>query len=101
MNKLMGALSLCRKAGKLTMGFDPVAESVAKGKAQLVLLASDLSAGTAGRMTRLCEAAGLRPVTLPLTQQMLLEITPKRTGVFAVVDPGLAKLVQGCLPPRP
>ena len=64
------------------MGFDPVAESVAKGKAQLVLLASDLSAGTAGRMTRLCEAAGLRPVTLPLTQQMLLEITPKTNRSF-------------------
>ena len=45
MNKLLGALSLCRKAGKLTMGFDPVAESAAKGKAALVLLAADLSAG--------------------------------------------------------
>lgn len=99
MNKLLGALSLCRKAGKLTMGFDPVAESIAGKKAVLVLLAADLSAGSAGRMTRLCTAAALEPVALPLTQQQLLEITPKRTGIFAVTDAGLAKLVQSCLPP--
>ena len=99
MNKLLGALSLCRKAGKLTMGFDPVAESAAKGKAALVLLAADLSAGSAGRITRLCEAAGLEPMLLPLTQQQLLAVTPKQTGIFAVTEPGLAGLVKSCLPP--
>ena len=31
-NGLKGALGLCRKAGKLTMGFDAVCEDVFKGK---------------------------------------------------------------------
>ena len=30
MNKLLGALGLCRKAGKLVMGFDAAAESAAR-----------------------------------------------------------------------
>ena len=99
MNKLMGALSLCRKAGKLTMGFDPVAESVAKGKAQLVLLAADLAEGSRKKALRFCDAAGLEPRALPLTQQELLAVTPKRTGVFAVIDKGLAQLVERQLAP--
>lgn len=44
---ILFALSLCRKAGALVMGFDAVKDSVGKGKAQLVLCAGDLSEGTA------------------------------------------------------
>ena len=43
---ILFALSLCRKAGALVMGFDAVKDSVGKGKAQLVLCAGDLSEGT-------------------------------------------------------
>ena len=46
-NPMLGALGLCRKAGKLVMGFDAVAESVMKGKAVLVLTAQDVSPRTA------------------------------------------------------
>ena len=99
MDKLLGALSLCRKAGKLVMGFDPVAESVAKGNAQLVLLAADLAPGSRKKALRFCEGAGLAPRELPFTQQELLAVTPKRTGVFAVIDTGLAQLVERQLAP--
>lgn len=99
MDKLLGALSLCRKAGKLVMGFDPVAESAAKGRAQLVLLAADLAEGSRKKALRFCDAAGLEPRALPLTQQQLLAVTPKRTGVFAVIDKGLAQLVERQLAP--
>ena len=99
MDKLLGALSLCRKAGKLVMGFDPVAESAAKGKAQLVLLAADLAEGSRKKALRFCDAAGLEPRALPLTQQELLAVTPKRTRVIAVIDKGLAQLVERQLAP--
>ena len=46
---ILFALSLCRKAGALVMGFDAVKDSVGKGKAQLVLCAGDLSEGTRRR----------------------------------------------------
>ena len=47
---ILFALSLCRKAGALVMGFDAVKDSVGKGKAQLVLCAGDLSEGTRRRV---------------------------------------------------
>lgn len=50
--KLFSALSLCKKAGRLVLGFDAVMDSVYQGKAHLVLLASVVSEGTAKRVRR-------------------------------------------------
>ncbi|MFR7460240.1 MAG: L7Ae/L30e/S12e/Gadd45 family ribosomal protein [Subdoligranulum sp.] len=47
---LLGALGLCRKAGKLLYGYDRVEEAVLRGKVSLVLLACDASARTAQHM---------------------------------------------------
>ena len=52
---LLGALGLCRKAGKLLYGYDRVEEAVLRGKVSLVLLACDASARTAQHMMDTCE----------------------------------------------
>ena len=62
-NKLLFALSLCRKAGALVMGFDTVKDSVNQGNACLVLLASDLSPATRERVVRFCQPVGVFAVT--------------------------------------
>ena len=43
MDKVISALSLSKKAGKLILGFDVVKESVQNKTAKLVVLASDVS----------------------------------------------------------
>jgi len=67
---LFQAVSLCRKAGALTMGFDAVEEAVVKGKAWLVMTASDASAKT---VQRLNYAVGdmVDVIPMPLTQDKL------------------------------
>ena len=45
-SKLLGLISICRKAGKIAIGFDPAAEALAAGKAALVLVAPDISPKT-------------------------------------------------------
>ena len=47
---LFQALSLCRKAGRLVMGFDAVEEAALSGKAWLALTAADASPKTASRL---------------------------------------------------
>lgn len=42
-NKLINILTICRKAGGITTGFDPVKEGSLEGKIFVVLLASDIS----------------------------------------------------------
>lgn len=94
------ALSLCRKAGALVMGFDAVKDSVFNGSAQLVLCAGDLSEGTRRRAGYFCEAQGVPLHTLAETQAALAHICKKPTGVFAVTDPELAKLCKKNLSPQ-
>jgi ribosomal protein L7Ae-like RNA K-turn-binding protein len=50
MNKLLFALSLAKKSGKLVMGFDAVKTAVIHGTAHIVLLAEDLSEKTVKRV---------------------------------------------------
>ena len=55
--RLIGSLSICRKAGKLVCGFDPSKDAVMNGKAPLVLTAADINAdperiGKAGSATQ-------------------------------------------------
>lgn len=91
--KLFSAVSLCRRAAKLTMGFDAVVESVYAGKAALVLLAADVSEGTAKRIRRSCD--DLVPcLQIPLTQEDLRPVTHRKVGVYAVTDDNLAKLCE-------
>ena len=88
---LFQAVSLCRKAGALTMGFDAVEEAVVKGKAWLVMTASDASAKT---VQRLNYAVGdmVDVISMPLTQDKLADISRKPVAIYAVTDRNLAKL---------
>ena len=94
--KLFSALSLCKKAGRLVLGFDAVMDSAHRGNAHLVLLASDVSEGTAKRARRNCE--GLAPcLQMPLAQADLVALTWKKVGVYAVTDEQLAVLCRRSL----
>ena len=94
--KLFAALSLCKKAGRLVLGFDAVMDSVYRGKARLVLLAGDVSEGTAKRVRRNCE--DLVPcLQMPLAQADLCAVTWKKVGVYAVTDEQLAVLCRRSL----
>lgn len=90
-NKILYALSLCRKAGSLITGFDAVKESVNKGKAFIVLTAGDLSEKTKKRVDFFCENL-IDVYVIPLTQFELLSVCKKTSGVFAVTNKELAKL---------
>ena len=92
-DKLLAAISLCRKAGKLVKGFDAVQESVYSGKAGLVLLAADVSDGTAKRMGRTCEDL-VDCLRMPLTQLELCSLTYKKVGVYSILDENLANLCR-------
>ena len=95
-DKVYNALSLCRRAGKLAMGFDPVADNVARGRAWLVLVASDLSPKTRKRVEYFCEDL-VEVRELPLTQAELAPISRKPVGVYAILDENMAILCTGSL----
>lgn len=88
---LLGALGLCRKAGKLLHGYDRVQEKALCGKVALVLLAADASERTVTHMQSACE--GVVPCRrMPLTTADLAVLTPKPAAVFGITDEHLAQL---------
>ena len=93
---LFGALGLCRKAGRLVMGFDAVCDEVYRGRVTLVLTAADLSPKTLVRLQRACEGAA-EVLAMPLTQEDLCPISRKPVGVYGVADENLASLCRGYL----
>lgn len=97
-DKLFNALSLCQKAGGLTVGFDAVCESVLKGEASLVMFAEDLSPKTRKRVVQVAE--DIEMIDLPYTQLDLAVITRKTAGVLAVTNHDLAVLCRGALPDK-
>ena len=88
---LFQALSLCRKAGALTMGFDAVEDAAVKGKAWIVLTASDASEKTVNRLNYSIGDL-VDVIRMPLTQDRLADISRKPVAVYAVTDRNLAKL---------
>ncbi|MBO6301116.1 MAG: ribosomal L7Ae/L30e/S12e/Gadd45 family protein [Ruminiclostridium sp.] len=91
MNNRLATIGLCRRAGKLVLGFDAVVAEIKSPKKTVsgVLLASDLSEKTKKEVRYECEKAGTAVDEIPETLDELKRITGKRAGVIAVLDDGL------------
>lgn len=92
-SKLFGALSLCRKAGKLVMGADAAEEAARSRKAALLLASSDLSARSLRRMEQVGRESGVPLLTLSSSMEELAPYAGKEYGIFAVCDKGFAKMI--------
>lgn len=97
MDKLFGALSLCRRAGKLVAGYDAVCEAVLGGNATLVLFACDISTKTKRNAEKACEGL-CQFAMLPYTKDELAVIVHKPAGILAVADTDFATLCRKAMP---
>ncbi len=93
MNKILFALSLARKSGKLVSGYERVKTSVLKGESRMVVLAADLSEKTAKRVKYFCEDLA-EVYTISLTQHDISRVSGRLSGVFALADENMARLCK-------
>jgi len=96
--RLLGLLSICRKAGKLSLGFDPVKRAVLGGDACLVLAAADMSQKTTGEMRYLCSVTDVTFREIPVTINEIWFSVSKKAGLVAVTDAGLAAGILKLIP---
>lgn len=89
--QLLNLMGLARRAGRLSLGSDPVIESLRKGQARLVILAADFSPRSAGGVRFAAEEAGVDVVQTAAVMDEISMALGKRTGVLAVNDAGFAK----------
>jgi ribosomal protein L7Ae-like RNA K-turn-binding protein len=92
--KVLGALTLARKAGKLTLGFDAVKETLSAGTARIVVITADVSPKTEKEVRFFCTRSGADIIKTVLTMDDIGRALGKKSGVISVTDDGLAGLVR-------
>ncbi|MBE6848524.1 MAG: 50S ribosomal protein L7 [Ruminococcus sp.] len=92
--KLTGLISICRKAGKMAMGFDPMREALDSGKAHGILTTQDISPKTYKEVCFHCQKKQIPVHTLPLTQAQLGLCLGRRAAVIAILDKGFFESIQ-------
>ena len=82
--KIAGALGLCRRAGKITAGTYLVKEEIKKGKAAIVLLASDAGLDAEKKLSRSAEEKSIPVKRIPLTKKEMGNCLGKSGEVVCV-----------------
>ena len=85
-SNILGFLGLLRRAGKITVGCDPVCDSVCKGSAKAVLLAEDISANTKKTVLKRTEAYSPHTYIIKCTKDELSHALGKAAAVISVDD---------------
>ncbi len=95
-DRFLGALGLCRRAGKLSMGADAVADALKKNRAKLVIITSDAS--DAHRRNALRYGADIKTLYPDMTSAQIAPAVGKRVCVMTADDENLAKLIMDSFP---
>lgn len=91
MADIKGSLSMCRRAGRLTVGMDEVKNACKAGRAYGVLAASDISKKTLKEIKYVCATEGVKLYGAGLTMDEIGDCLGKRYGILAVTDSGFMK----------
>ena len=90
---ILSRLGIARRAGLLAVGTEKVTEAIKSGKAQIVIIASDISPKTEKELRFLAkESVEIMRINVDLTT-MSAAIGIK-AGIVAVLDGGLAESIR-------
>lgn len=89
MNKILSTICLCRRASKLTLGFDAVVEELRAPRFGGVILAADVSAKTEKEIRFHAEQNGKEVLKADFSMKDAENAIGKRAGVFLINDEGL------------
>lgn len=90
-DRLLSLLGLCRRAGRLVIGADPVKEAIDTHKAFLVICACDISQNTEKKIRTAVEAEGNAQYRIiGRTKDELSFSLGKTCATLAVIDKGFA-----------
>ena len=89
-DRLLSFLGLCRRAGKLVIGNDPLRETVEEGKAFLVLAASDISENTLKKINTAVSEGKVPFYKVDRTKDEISFSLGKTCACLAVIDKGFA-----------
>lgn len=90
-NKLLDNIGLCKKAGKITVGFDAVVKELPKTAG--VVTAADISPKTLKELKFQAEKHGCPVAVSNASMDDIAKILKKRVGIIGIMDEGLFNIV--------
>lgn len=100
-DRLLGAIGLCRRAGKLVCGVELICTELRKrNTVQMVLAASDVSDNTRKKLNDKCKFYGVTLTFIPYGAERLAAAVGKDApiGAVAITDAKLMQAVKEHLP---
>lgn len=97
--KILNLLTMCRRAGRMTLGFDPTFEALEDKKLHVICFSSDLSPKTRKEADFLLK--NRRDITileLPFSMEELHISLGKRSGILGICDEGFKKALIKLFP---
>ncbi len=95
--KALSLLGLARRAGKLSLGFDPSVDAVIHGRSELILLCEDISERSRKKITDLAGRTGVKVISPDVSMNRMGMAIGKTSGIISVDDEGFAnKLIMLC-----
>lgn len=88
--KFLGLLSICRKSGRVTFGFDAVKKSMSEHKSAAVFLTSDISPKTEKEI-RFFSHEKIKIFKTDFSMDDIYSATGKKSAVFSVNDRGFSE----------
>ena len=96
-SKFISFLGICKKAGKLTMGFDATVEQLEKGSSKLVLVTADLSDNTKKRMALKCREYNVDYIEINNSIEDIYAFLGKGSGIISVLDLKCSEKIKALL----
>ena len=93
-DRILSLLGLCRRAGRLTIGADPVIQSVQSGEACIVLAASDFSQNSKKYVLKALSDYDTQIITLNRTKEQLSRSVGRMCGILSIADKGFSDKIQ-------
>ncbi len=93
-DRILSLLGLCRRAGKLVIGADPVIQSIHSGEAFVVLTASDFSQNSKKYVLKAVSDLNIQIITLNRTKDELSRSVGRMCGILSITDKGFSDKIQ-------
>lgn len=97
--KILGAMGLARRAGKLVVGAEMCEEAIRDGRAVISFLSSNMSENSEKKLMAALRASNSPYITLKSTKEELADRFGKKSFAvaLAITDTGFAKIVYKAL----
>ena len=92
--KIMGLVGIAEKAGKTASGGFLAEQAIKAGKAYLLIIADDSSAGTKKKLDDLCTSKGCPVLYFSNKQDLAHAIGKEERSCVAILDRGLAEAIS-------